>query len=163
MDAFSISLIYGTLDLSNRKKFILSSIVGIYHFIMPLLGKEFGNFLTNLFNTNMNYLIAIIFLLIGIQMIIESFKKENSPLLTSITAFLIFGLSVSIDSFTTGIGINSINNNHFQVSSIFSITSFLFTYLGLILGNKLTKKLGNIATIIGGSILIILSIIYFLL
>ena len=43
MDAFSLSLLYGTLGMKKEEKLILSFIVGIFHFIMPLLGKCFGN------------------------------------------------------------------------------------------------------------------------
>ena len=43
MDAFSLSLAYGTLDLEKKSINLLSLIVGSYHFIMPLLGMWFGN------------------------------------------------------------------------------------------------------------------------
>ena len=55
----------------------------------------------------------------------------------------------------------TINNNYLEVSSIFCIVSGSFTYLGLILGNKLGSIFGKLSTIIGGVILIILGIIYF--
>ena len=94
-------------------------------------------------------------------MIISSIKDDSHDFVVSIFGFLIFGLSVSIDSFTTGIGLNVINNNYLEVSSIFCIVSGSFTYLGLILGNKLGSIFGKLSTIIGGVILIILGIIYF--
>ena len=43
MDAFSLSLIYGTLGMKEKDKIILSLIVGSYHFIMPLLGLLIGS------------------------------------------------------------------------------------------------------------------------
>ena len=43
MDAFSLSLAYGTLDLERKNINLLSLIVGAYHFIMPLLGMWFAN------------------------------------------------------------------------------------------------------------------------
>lgn len=160
MDAFSLALIYGVQNISSKNKIILSIIVGIYHFFMPLLGLFFGSVITKHLFININYLISLIFLAIGIEMLISSTKeKEHQPLI-NILSFLIFGFSVSIDSFTTGIGLNIINNNFLQVSLIFCITSGLFTYLGLILGNKLKKHFGKISIIIGGLILIILGIYY---
>ena len=45
-------------------------------------------------------------------------------------------------------------------SSIFSITSFLFTYIGLKLGNKLNQLIGKISTIVGGVVLILFGLIY---
>ena len=70
-----------------------------------------------------------------------------------------FGLSVSIDSLTVGIGLKAITNSYLLSSIIFSLCSGLFTYLGLILGNIIAKKIGTYSKIVGGIILIIISII----
>jgi len=161
MDAFSLALIYGTQSISKKNKIILSIIVGIYHFVMPLLGVFLGNVILKYLVINLSIVVSIIFLFIGIEMIISSIKDDSHDFVVSIFGFLIFGLSVSIDSFTTGIGLNVINNNYLEVSSIFCIVSGSFTYLGLILGNKLGSIFGKLSTIIGGVILIILGIIYF--
>ena len=161
MDAFSLALIYGTQSISKKNKIILSIIVGIYHFVMPLLGVFLGNIILKYLVINLSIVVSIIFLFIGIDMIISSIKDDSHDFVVSIFGFLIFGLSVSIDSFTTGIGLNVINNNYLEVSSIFCIVSGSFTYLGLILGNKLGSIFGKLSTIIGGVILIILGIIYF--
>ena len=161
MDAFSLALIYGTQSISKRNKIILSIIVGIYHFVMPLLGVFLGNVILKYLVINLSIVVSIIFLFIGIEMIISSMKDDSHDFVVSIFGFLIFGLSVSIDSFTTGIGLNVINNNYLEVSSIFCVISGSFTYLGLILGNKLGSIFGKLSTIIGGVILIILGIIYF--
>ena len=45
MDAFSLALVYGLLIYSKKRKLLLSIIVGIYHFFMPLIGMLFGNIL----------------------------------------------------------------------------------------------------------------------
>ena len=47
IDAFSLALIYGTQGISKRDKIILAIIVGMYHFIMPLIGLSIGSFLTD--------------------------------------------------------------------------------------------------------------------
>ena len=162
MDAFSLSLAYGTISLSKKEIKILSIIVGLYHFFMPIFGMLVGKFLFKLFPVGEGLITFIIFSFIGINMIIETFKKDESVKKMKIAEMLLFGLAVSIDSFSVGIGINSISNNFLVSSSIFSITSFLFTYVGLLLGNKLNELIGKLATLIGGVALIILGIIYFL-
>ena len=160
MDAFSLSLIYGTQNISKRSKIILSVIVGMYHFFMPLLGLFLGNIITNYLIINVSILVAIIFLIIGIEMIISNLREREEKLFLSIPGFFIFGFSVSIDSFTTGIGLNVINSNYLEVSIIFSLVSGLFTFIGLILGDRLNSYFGKISTIIGGIILIVLGIVY---
>lgn len=160
MDAFSLALIYGTNNLSKKDIFKLSIIVGIFHFIMPLIGIFFGNLIYKYFIFNLNIVVSIIFGIIGIEMLISSLKDEELNISNNILGYIIFGLSVSIDSLTTGIGLSVINNNYLECSIIFMITSGLFTYLGLILGNKLNKRLGSISTTIGGITLILLAIYY---
>lgn len=160
MDAFSLALIYGTQGINKKDKIILSLIVGIYHFVMPLIGLSIGIYITNKLIINANVLVGIILCLIAIEMIISSFKDEEERFLLTLPGYLIFGLSVSVDSLTTGIGLPAITENYFLTATIFSITSLIFTYLGLNLGNILNKKYGKVSTIIGGSILFSLGIIY---
>ena len=161
MDAFSLALIYGTLGLSKNSKILLSFIVGLYHFFMPIFGLYFGSFLIPNTAFSLNYVVAVIFILIGIEMIVTSKKDNEEAVFINIFAFLTFGFSVSIDSFTTGIGLNVVNNNYYEVGLIFFLVSAIFTYMGLNLGNVLSKKVGFVATIIGGIILILLGIRYF--
>ena len=160
MDAFSLALIYGTQGINKKDKIILSLIVGIYHFVMPLIGLSIGIYIANKLIINTNILVGVILCLIAIEMIISSFKDEEERFLLTLPGYLIFGLSVSVDSLTTGIGLPAITENYFLTATIFSITSLIFTYLGLNLGNILNKKYGKVSTIIGGSILFSLGIIY---
>lgn len=160
MDAFSLSLAYGTISMSKKEIRLLSIIVGIYHFFMPILGMLVGKFIFNIMHISGDLIVLIIFSFIGINMIIESLKNEEKVKNMKLGEMVLFGLAVSIDSFSLGIGINNISNNFIMCSSIFSITSFLFTYIGLKLGNKLNQLIGKIATIVGGIVLILFGLIY---
>ncbi len=160
MDAFSLALIYGTQGISKRDKIILAIIVGMYHFIMPLIGLSIGSFLTDKIIINTNILVGVILTLIAIEMIISSFKDKEEKFLLSLAGYFLFGLSVSIDSLTAGIGLPAITNSFFSSALVFAITSTIFTYLGLNLGNILNKKYGKVSTMIGGLILLIIGIIY---
>ena len=162
MDAFSLSLAYGTLNLDNKTIKKLSIIVGIYHFIMPLIGLKTGNMLLNIIKINPNTVVFIVLLFIGIDMIIESFKKEEINKIIKLKELLIFGFAVSIDSLSVGIGLNALTSNYITTVSIFSITSLLFTYTGLKIGKKINKIVGKLSTIIGGTILILVGIMYIL-
>lgn len=163
MDAFSLALVYGIQGMSKKDKTNLSIIVGIYHFIMPLIGLSFGSILENINIVNINLIATLILIYIGIDLIISNYKKEKEDKLEiSKIGFLIFGLSVSIDSLTVGIGLKAITDNFFISSTTFSLTSLIFTYLGLTLGNIIGNKIGSYSKIIGGIILIIIAILLFL-
>ena len=159
MDAFSLSLAYGTLNLNKKDIYKLSLVVGIYHFIMPLLGLFLGNIILKYVN-NPNIIVFLILFIIGIEMIYETFKEEDIKNIVSFRQILLFGLAVSIDSFSVGIGLNVISKNYLYCSIVFSLFSLSFTYFGLILGKKISSIIGKTSTIIGGLVLVIISFIY---
>ena len=159
MDAFSLALGYGTIGLKNRDTFKVSIFVGLFHFFMPLIGLFIGKQITNFLNINPHFIMGIILLLISMQMLIEMIKEEEKTLNIKMIYLLAFALSVSLDSFSTGIGLEAITNNYLLSSIIFSITSFSFTYLGLILGKYSTKVLGKYAKILGILLLSIIGIV----
>lgn len=160
MDAFSLSLAYGTLNLEKKYINRISIIVGTYHFFMPLIGLTIGDILLKIIPIPPNIIVCIVLTFIGIEMIIDSFKKEENIKIMTLKEILLFGLAVSLDSFSIGIGLNAITNNYILCVSVFSITSMLFTYIGLILGKKINSIIGSVSTILGGIVLLIIAVIY---
>ena len=157
MDAFSLALVYGMLGMTDKKKITLSLIVGIYHLIMPLIGHTLGIFIDNISFINLHIIAAIILAYIGLDLIISNFK-ESETISQSKIGLLMFGLSVSIDSLTVGIGLKAITNSYLLSSFTFAICSCFFTYLGLILGNIIGNRIGIYSKIVGGIILIIIAL-----
>lgn len=162
MDAFSLSLAYGTLNISRSNMRQLAFIVGVYHFIMPLLGMLVGGLISNYFAIAPNILIFIVLLFIGIEMINESREENHDVKIMNLKELLLFGLAVSLDSFSVGIGLETISHHYIISALLFSMSSFFFTYLGLFLGKKINNRVGNISTLIGGITLIVIGILYLL-
>ena len=160
MDAFSLSLVYGTLNLDEKIERNLSATVGIFHFFMPLLGYKLGKIILSFLKVDTNVIVGIIFIILGIEMILSIKEEEKVKILTNILSIIIFALTVSIDSFSIGISLGVTNSNIIIPCIIFSITSFLFTYLGVNLGKTLSNKYGNYATLIGTIVLLALGINY---
>ena len=98
MDAFSLSLAYGTTNIPMKKKLLLSISVGIFHFFMPKLGALLGNELLLDYLTKANFLVGIIFLILGVEMFISR-KDDKKGIITNFLSILIFSFRVSIDSF----------------------------------------------------------------
>lgn len=161
MDAFSLALIYGMIGMSKKQKIFLSIIVGIYHFIMPLIGLSFGTILDNINIISIDIIASLILIYIGIDLILSNSKEEDRLEVTK-AGFLIFGLSVSIDSLTVGIGLKAITDSYLISSIVFSLSSLIFTYLGLTLGNIIGNKVGSYSKLIGGIILVSIAIIMFI-
>lgn len=162
MDAFSLAIIYGTNGINKKKIIVLSIIVGIFHFIMPNLSGLLGKLFLINFSNYGNIIAGIVFLILGIEMLF-SFKDEDAKYqLDNYLEIILFGIAVSIDSFTVGLALSLDNENLIVAGITFSIISALFTFLGLLLGKLLSQKVGSISKCIGIVILFIFSIKYLL-
>lgn len=157
MDTFSLSLTLGTVS-ENKLIKILPLFVGIFHFFMPLLGNIIGITLINLLDLASNIILGTVLIVLGINLAIHYFKDETADINLNILGIIIFALSVSIDSFSVGLGINDITNNYYIASIIFALCSAAFTYLGIIVGKYSSKLIGKYAIILGIFLLLILGI-----
>lgn len=159
MDTFSLSLTLGTVS-ENKLIKILPLFVGIFHFFMPILGNFIGITLINLLNLASNIILGTVLIVLGINLAIHYFKDETAEININIIGIIIFALSVSIDSFSVGLGINDITNNYYIASIIFALCSAAFTYLGIIIGKYSSKLIGKYAIILGIFLLLILGIFH---
>lgn len=160
MDAFSLALIYGTLNLDKKMIKLMSIMVGIFHFFMPIFGYKIGEFLLNIIKVEPDILVGIIFIVLGIEMILSIKQEEKVKILTGIISVLLFSFTVSIDSFSVGISLGVTNSSIILPCLIFSLISGIFTYLGVNLGKRLSNKFGSVTTLIGAITLLILGIKY---
>lgn len=158
MDAFSLAIAYGTNKLELKKTILLSFFVGLFHFLMPIIGSLIGIRLESLI-TEANKIVSIIFIVIAIQMFISR-NEDKKGNITNIFSIILFSFTVSVDSFSVGLGIGLMKQKILKAALIFSPVSAIFTFLGLILGKTLSEKFGKKATYLGIIILFILAIKY---
>ena len=162
MDTFSLSLSLGPIIHNSQYINILPILVGIFHFFMPILGNYLGIKIMLLFQLASNILLGIILIIIGINLIISYFNDLEKNINFNFINTIIFAFSVSIDSFSVGLGISDITNNYLMAAIVFAICSFSFTYIGILLGKYSHKYIGNYATLLGIILLIILGIYHIL-
>jgi len=159
LDALSLSLLYGTINLSKQKIIILSAVVGLYHFFMPIIGSLIGNIIdSNLFISH-NHIVALLFIILSLEMI-SSVYEEKKIIKINYIGILLFGLAVSVDSFFAGVGLSLIHISIINCALIFSILSLILTYIGLRIGNRVSRKYGKYSTLFGGLCLLGVSIYY---
>ncbi len=158
MDTFSLALSVGTFNIDYKKMINLSLFVAIFHFFMPFLGMIIGNKLITLLELQCDVVLGIVLIIIAIQIIIDVIKKKEETFNLNFLGMLLFAFSVSIDSFSLGLGLKAITDNIVLAMSIFAVCSGLFTFAGLAIGKYATKYLGTYANIIGAGILIVLGV-----
>ena len=160
MDTFSVCLSIGTFRISQKKIIFLCTLVGIMHFFMPLFGSLLGGKIITFLNINVNFLLGIILLFIGIEMIIELIKQDDKYFELNLFNMFLISLSVSLDSFSTGLGLSAITNDVFLSGVIFSICAASFTFLGLLIGKYSHEKLGIYGNILGIILLLVLGLFH---
>lgn len=160
MDAFSMALGIGTRNISKKKSLFLAATIGIFHFFMPIIGILLGAKIVHVLHWSEHLLFSIILIFLAIQMLLEARKEEESNQKLTFFNIYLISFGVSIDSFTVGIGLSSFTSNIFLATTIFTIFSAVFTYMGLIVGKYASKLLGNYATYFGAGILILLALIH---
>lgn len=106
MDAFSLAILYGTNGFSMKKSMILSTNVGILHFIMPNLGNLLGKSFLKGFIFCGNIITGIVFLFLSVQMIMSFNEKEDTNNLEGYIELFLFAIAVSISSCPIKILIN---------------------------------------------------------
>ena len=158
MDAFSIALSIGTTHLSKNRFILIPIIVSIMHFVMPLIGLFLGNQILSVININPKIIMTIILLYLAFLM----YKDRNNDKVTKINSLLsifLFALSVSLDSFSVGIGLKALTDKIIIPPIIFSLCAGTITYMGLILGKYSQKVWKEKASLIGIILLISISIV----
>lgn len=160
MDTFSLSLGIGTSNISKKRMLFFAILVGTLHFLMPLLGTFLGQKLVSFFTLKSDFLLGAILIYLAITMLIEIIHPDEKEKNMSIINMFLLAISVSIDSFSTGIGLTAITNNKLLAVTIFSSVSFCFTYTGLLIGKYASRLLGTYATIFGAILLIIIGLFH---
>ncbi len=158
MDAFSLTLSLGINQISIINKIKISLMIGLMHFIMPLMGVIIGTNIIYNFDINADLFVIIIFIIVGLLIILE--KKDNKKIFRfNFLIIFILALSVSFDSFSIGLSLRFITYNIFLSLLIFALSSGIISLGGLIIGQLCANKLKNKASYVAALILFALAIV----
>lgn len=162
MDAFAVSICKGISmkKMEWKKSCIIGLWFGGFQALMPVIGYFLGTTFES-FVTNIDHWIAFILLsFIGINMLKESFCKENeeSESDMSFKTMLILAIATSIDALAVGITFAFLKVDLILAICLIGITSFVLSIFGTKVGNKFGNKYEHKAEMIGGIILILLGL-----
>jgi manganese efflux pump family protein len=145
--------------LRMKQVFNIGVTVGIFHIIMPLFGIVAGRFLSQQFDQIAGYIGGGLLMVLGLQMIISSLRKESESLLTPVGfGLILFALSVSLDSFSVGMSLGIYGAKTWLVLICFGAGAMLMSWIGLVIGRQVQGWIGKYGEIFGGTILVFFSI-----
>lgn len=162
MDAFSVAVCKG-LTLC-KVKFSHAVTVGLYFGIfqalMPLIGYFLASTVAAKISGYSHYIAFVLLLIIGANMIKEAIKGEDDTCSVSLSFKEMIPLAVatSIDALAAGVTFALEGVEIFSSVTIIGVTTFTLSGIGVALGAFVGSKFRKIASIIGGSVLILLGV-----
>ena len=164
MDAFAVSVGLGIKAKDNKFKIAIkaSLLFGFFQSLMPIVGWFAGNQFKYLVNTYNHWIAFIILVIIGVKMIYESTKidkKCDSPGNADkfITLFIL-AIATSIDALAVGVSFSFLDMSITIPVIIIGVVTFILSFIGVEIGNRLGCYAKSKAEIFGGVILILLGI-----
>ena len=161
MDAFSVAICKG-LSINNIKWktcIKIGTYFGLFQAVMPLLGYTLGTNFKDVIVAFDHWITFILLLLIGVNMVKGAYDKEEE--LTNETSpkiMIPLALATSIDALAVGITFSFLKVNIITSALIITITTFLISSVGVIIGSKVGNKLEKKAETFGGITLVIIGL-----
>lgn len=163
MDAFSVSICKGltTKKFSLKMAVICGLWFGGFQALMPLIGYFLGIQFEDLIASFDHWIAFGLLALIGLNMIREAISgqeenKEDGAL--DVKTMLLLAIATSIDALAVGVSFAALKENIWHAILVIGLTTFIFSAIGVKIGNVFGSKYEKKAAITGGIILIIIGV-----
>ncbi len=170
MDAFSVSLANGLNEpcMRRRKMIVVAGIFAVFQGMMPMFGWLCVHTIVNLFEEFAKFIpwIALgLLCFIGGHMLVEGIRggEEEEETRVGFWGLIIQGVATSIDALSVGFTISEYGTGMaILAAAIIAAVTFPICFAGLAIGKRFGAALSSKASILGGSILIIIGIEIFI-
>ncbi len=165
MDAFAVSICKG---LSMKKATLKSQAIcgawfGGFQALMPALGFFLGTLFAGAIEAVDHWVAFVLLGIIGLNMLKEAFSKdcdcEQASADLSVKTMFVMAVATSIDALAVGISLAMAGDvNIFLAVALIGATTFLFSAVGVKVGNVFGTRFEKKAQMLGGGILIVLGL-----
>lgn len=158
MDAFAVALGLGAKQTNVNKTLALKVglLFGFFQGFMPLVGYFAGLGLSNFIELIDHWIAFILLCLIGGKMVYESYGesvKEEIAIITN-KVLLLLAIATSIDAMAAGFTLTLMASTITVSIFIIGLITFIFSYIGILIGSKGGVFLESKAELLGGIVLI---------
>ena len=163
MDAFSVSVCKGltTKRFSMRMALVCGLWFGAFQALMPVVGYFLGSQFARFIESVDHWIAFGLLFLIGANMIREAVTNKDDSKQTNALDFktmLFLSIATSIDALAVGISIACIQVELWSSVTVIGLTTFVFSVLGVKIGNVFGTKFKKNAEVFGGIILILIGL-----
>lgn len=160
MDSFAVSVCKGLSmkKMSWKKAIIIGLYFGLFQAFMPVIGYFLGSTFENLVTQIDHWIAFVLLAFIGGNMIKEAFDKDCEDKNDSVDfkTMVVLGIATSIDALAVGITFAFLKVNIILAVIIIGIIAFVFSIIGVKIGNKFGDRYERKAELAGGIILILM-------
>lgn len=162
MDAFAVSICKGLSVKALKPKHAL--LAGIYfggfQALMPVIGYFAGSYFADIISSYDHWVVFVLLVFIGGNMIRESFEKEEDDVNDSFgfQTMLLLAIATSIDALAVGVSFAFLRVNILYAASFIGIITFILSALGIKIGNIFGSRYKSKAELTGGIILILIGL-----
>ena len=161
MDAFAVAVCKGLAmpKVTWKKITAVGLWFGGFQALMPAIGYLLGSQFESMI-TQIDHWIAFVLLsYLGGKMVYESFKEEDSHLITFSSRMLFtLGVATSIDALAVGVSMAFLKTGIWFPASVIAFTTFFLSFSGVICGFRFGKIKGLKVELLGGLILIVIGV-----
>ena len=162
MDAFAVSIGLGSKQQIKLTSLALMSALyfGLFQALMPLIGYLGGKGVLGWVEAYAPWVAFGLLTLIGGKMIYESFGEgvEEEISIISHKVMLMLAIATSIDAMAAGFALTLLDINIFIACLIIGLTTFAFSWAGVIIGSRSGTWLESKAELLGGVVLILIGL-----
>lgn len=156
MDAFALAICIGLsmLKMNWFNAFKVATYFGFFQGLMPAVGYFLGIRFAHQIQQIDHWIAFILLFYIGLNMIKESFQKEECPIHFHFMALVPLSVACSIDALAVGITLSFFMEKIYFAVLYIGIITFVISLLGVYIGQRFGDRLKAKADITGGLILI---------
>lgn len=164
MDCFAVSISKGICTKKFYFSYTLRIVLlfGLFQGVMPLIGYFIGSYFAEQIKVIDHWIAFILLGFIGGKMLIESFKKREEKCCDEYSAkkhfqwgtLISLGIATSIDALATGVILVPYPKLIWIAVAIIALTSFIFSFIGVIIGVYCGNRFHFKVEAVGGAILI---------
>jgi len=163
MDAFAVSIGLGATKQHSKVAplgIIVAIYFGIFQGFMPIIGYLGGRGVLSWVESYTSWIAFLFLFLIGTKMIFDSFSEGIEEDISNIThrVILILAIATSIDAMAAGFSLTLLPVDPFVACIMIGSITFVFSWLGVLVGTRGGTWLESKAEFFGGVTLILMAL-----
>ena len=160
-DAFAVSVVAGSTGATrgHRSMLRLSFHFGLFQFIMPILGWVAGFSIERYVQSFDHWIVFGLLVWVAVRMI-RSARTDNDRIVQQDPSkgmmLVVLSIATSLDALAIGLSLALLRVSIWYPSVVIGVVTGTTSFLGILLGQRFSKKFGRMAAMIGGVLLILI-------